>query len=77
VRRMVHSANEDVSYPDLEEKYGRDELWEPIGGGRDKAWKYGFISGKLSALRWVLGSEWDFLDTYVGRLPSWEWEHHA
>jgi hypothetical protein len=26
-------------------------------------WDYGFMSGKLSALRWVLGDEWDFLDT--------------
>lgn len=63
VRRVVHSYNEDVSYPELEAKYGRDELWTPIGNGQDQAWQYGFISGKLSALRWVLGSEWDFLDT--------------
>jgi hypothetical protein len=27
------------------------------------AWEYGYISGKLATLRWVLGSEWDFLDT--------------
>jgi hypothetical protein len=27
------------------------------------AWQYGYISGKLATLRWVLGSEWDFLDT--------------
>ncbi len=46
-----------------EEKYGWDELWKPLGPGHDEAWEYGFISGKLSALRWVLGSEWDFLDT--------------
>jgi hypothetical protein len=62
VRRAVHSKTGDVSYPDLEAKYGRDELWKPIGEGHDKAWEYGYISGKLAALRWVLGSEWDFLD---------------
>jgi len=28
-----------------------DELWKPIGSGHDEAWQYGFISGKLSALR--------------------------
>jgi integrase len=47
----------------MEAKYGRKELWKPIGRGHDKAWEYGYINGKLSALRWVLGSEWDFLDT--------------
>lgn len=63
VRHVVHSNSEDVSVPGLEAKYGPDQLWEPIGDGHDQAWQYGFISGKLSALRWVLGSEWDFLDT--------------
>lgn len=43
--------------------YGRDELWKAIGPGHDEAWQYGYISGKLATLRWVLGSEWDFLDT--------------
>jgi len=47
----------------IEEKYGRKELRKPIGRGHDKAWEYGYISGKLAALRWVLGSEPDFLDT--------------
>jgi hypothetical protein len=47
----------------VEAKYGRDLLWKPIGAGHDEAWEYGYVSGKLSALRWVLGSEWDFLDT--------------
>ena len=47
----------------IEEAYGRKELRKAIGRGHDKAWEYGYISGKLAALRWVLGSEWDFLDT--------------
>jgi PIN domain-containing protein len=44
-------------------KYGRDELWKAVGPGHAEAWQYGYISGKLATLRWVLGSAWDFLDT--------------
>jgi len=40
----------------LAEKYG--EPLEPMSD-----WDWGFVNGKLSALRWVLGDEWDFLDT--------------
>jgi hypothetical protein len=41
----------------LEKKYGKKNL----GPYSDFDW--GMINGKLSALRWVLGDDWDMLDT--------------
>ena len=41
----------------LEKKYGKKNL----GPYSDFDW--GIVNGKLSALRWVLGEEWDMLDT--------------
>ena len=41
----------------VEEQYGIVNL----GPWSDFEW--GMMNGKLSALRWVIGNEWDFLDT--------------
>lgn len=40
-----------------EEAFGTEEL------GPWTNFEWGMINGKLSAIRWVLGDEWDMLDT--------------
>ena len=40
----------------IEKRYGKNNLaWNDF--------EWGVINGKLSALRWVLGDDWDMLDT--------------
>ena len=46
-----------TSMKKMREKYGRN-----IGKPMDD-WEWGYVNGKFAALRWVLGDEWDFLDT--------------
>ena len=50
-------ARIDTAQQRVRDTYGEDD----VGPWDD--WEWGFVNGKLSALRWVLGDEWDFLDT--------------
>jgi hypothetical protein len=43
----------------MEEQYGKEALLKHVES--DFAW--GMLSGKVSAIRWVLGMEWDMLDS--------------
>jgi hypothetical protein len=44
---------------EVEEKYGIELLLKDV----ESEWAWGFLSGKVSAIRWVLGYEWDMLDS--------------
>lgn len=41
----------------IEERYGKDDLLPA------NDWEWGYTNGKLATIRWVLGDEWDSLDT--------------
>lgn len=44
---------------EMEEKYGVELLEKDS----ESDWNWGFLSGKVSAIRWVLGFDWDMLDS--------------
>ena len=44
---------------EAEDRFGKKSLMSNM----KTDWDWGFVSGKLSAIRWVLGEEWDMLDT--------------
>ncbi|WP_205860485.1 restriction endonuclease [Phycicoccus sp. HDW14] len=43
----------------VEEQYGVEELAKDV----ESDWAWGYLSGRISALRWVLGDEWHMLDS--------------
>jgi hypothetical protein len=43
----------------MEDQWGKRKLQNAY----HDTFEWGMLNGKLSALRWVLGDEWDMLDT--------------
>ncbi|MET3349055.1 UNVERIFIED_ORG: hypothetical protein ABID57_000724 [Arthrobacter sp. UYEF1] len=68
MREAIQAGEEDMpprhimrgmllAVTDVQRKYGKGNL------GPYSEFEWGMINGKLSALRWVLGDDWDNLDT--------------
>ena len=52
IAKQAHAAMRAI-----EQRYGA----ENVGPWDD--WDWGYVNGKLATLRWILGMDWDFLDT--------------
>lgn len=46
-----------ASAKQIEKKYGEENLWH------ESDFEWGMLNGKVSAIRWLLGEDWDMLDT--------------
>lgn len=53
--------HEDILQGAIESAKKVEKKYEDVGPWSDFEW--GMLNGKLSALRWVLGDDWDMLDT--------------
>lgn len=56
-----HVIHENILDDAIKSAERVEKVYEDVGPWSDFEW--GMINGKLSALRWVLGDEWDMLDT--------------
>ena len=60
MRHYEGSLNDEGSVKAYQEAIGGEEKYGKYQGHTD--FELGMLNGKLSALRWVVGEEWDFLD---------------
>lgn len=44
---------------EMEKQYGVEELAKDV----ESDWNWGYLSGRISARRWVLGEDWGILDS--------------
>jgi hypothetical protein len=62
------AAGIDIDGPDWDYEYspGLRAIQDKYGAGNIGPWDdwhWGYVNGHLSALRWILGEDFDFLDT--------------
>jgi hypothetical protein len=61
LEEKIERGESDPLAPEIAEQANAAYGLDNVGPWDD--WEWVYVNGKLSALRWVLGAEWDFLDT--------------